>query len=120
MRVLLTRRAFVARMGAALGALALPGFARARVQSRRSIYKLLARGRTCQACYLHDRSKLFPTAKAAKGNRAHHGCNCAVIKGLIDMRGWRLLFVANGPTYVVDRRDDYVKSVLQQYPVNIL
>jgi hypothetical protein len=122
---MLTRRSFVARAGAAAGALWLPGLARARAQDTKFIFKLRQHGDTCKACMSYDARKLFPTRKAANGNRSHIGCNCLIVRGSIDKRGWGLLFVPQyarilGPPtrflYYVDRRDRVVRTVLKTYP----
>jgi hypothetical protein len=121
MRALLTRRAFLARAGAAIGALSVPAFARARTHGTSAIYKLSPWGVACRACQAHDKNKLFPTRKAALGNRAHNGCNCGPRKGSIDSRGYGLLFgslTRAQSIYTVDRRDSRVAAILAKYPVS--
>src|SRR5438093_5593031 len=117
MRGLLTRRSFLARSGAVFGALSLPALARARTQETAGIYKLARNGPTCVACGRQDTKKLFPTRKAANGNRAHIGCNCRIVEGTIDRRGYDLLFGPGAgnrkPVYSVDRRTRSVHAILE-------
>src|SRR4051794_8166751 len=81
MLALLTRRKFVVRMGAALGALSFPALGRARGQATQYVWKLRPAGHTtCRACVNHDAHKLFAYRKAANGNRAHVGCNCRIVR----------------------------------------
>ncbi|MGE5272901.1 MAG: hypothetical protein ACM3QU_03895 [Verrucomicrobiota bacterium] len=87
----LNRRRLLASGAAAAGALAIPTVARAKPKTQ-SIFKLVANGATCRACLSHDAASLFPTAKAANGNRAHVGCNCTVVQGSIDYGTFVALF----------------------------
>jgi hypothetical protein len=87
----LNRRRFVASGVAAAGALAIPTVARGKPKTQ-PVFKLVPNGATCHACMRHDIASLFPTAKAANGNRAHIGCNCTVVQGSIDHGTFVALF----------------------------
>jgi hypothetical protein len=48
---------------------------------------------SCNACKAHARNRIFPTKKAADGNRAHVGCNCGVVRrGTLPYAVWVALF----------------------------
>jgi hypothetical protein len=71
--------------------------------------------RGCKACHTHAANKLFATAKAADGNRAHTGCKCRVVKGgTLGADAWRDLFGGSKhpKTQVADRRKKRVKKIL--------
>lgn len=87
----LTRRRLLASGAAAAGALAVPAVARARPKTQ-PVFKLVPNDPTCQACRNHDAASLFPSAKAARGNRAHIGCNCNVVEGSMDYGAYVALF----------------------------
>ncbi len=121
MERLLTRRRFLAGGAAVASALAYP--ARLLAAPKRSdIYKLDtgcgAGSCACAACVGHAANGLFPSAKAAGGNRAHAGCNCVVTKGSIDYGTYVALFgnPAHPRAYRADRRWPWVKAVLTQHP----
>ena len=96
----LTRKNLLATGAGAVGALAVPVVARGAAPAKpapapakqQPVYKLVRNGHTCKACAKHDASSLFPTAKAANGNRAHVGCNCTVVTGLMDYGTFVALF----------------------------
>lgn len=85
------RRAFL-RL-AALGLVGvLSGSARAAEGRRRRkttkvVYRLSShRRRTCKACKGHAANRFYRTRKAANKDRAHVGCNCAIVTQTIDRR----------------------------------
>ena len=131
-----SRRNFLARAGAATGALGAAtlglsspaGGARRR---RKRVWRLSAvepfyncspaevtNGGDCtgcNACLAHAENKLFATAKAANEHRAHAGCRCGVKKGRrISRRKWRRLFgpPSDPKRLVVDKRDPRVQQIL--------
>jgi hypothetical protein len=77
---------------AALGGLAalLPGSAlaaegRRRKKTTKVVFRLSThRRRTCKACKAHAANRFYRTHKAAGKDRAHAGCNCAIVKQVID------------------------------------
>jgi hypothetical protein len=85
------RRAFL-RL-AALGLVALlPGSAlaaegRKRRKKTKLVYRLSThRRRTCKACKAHAANRFYRTRRAANKDRAHAGCNCAIVTQTIDRR----------------------------------
>jgi hypothetical protein len=114
----LTRKGLL-RVGAgAVGALAVPGISRgAAAAKQQPVYKLVPNGHTCKACSAHDKNSLFPTAKAANGNRAHIACNCKIVPGTIDYGTFVALF--GNPkkleSYRVDLRSARVRAVLKNH-----
>jgi hypothetical protein len=122
--VRLTRRKLIASGAAASVALALP--ARVLPASKTlPVFKLdpcespsdtdcIA----CQACHSHDANSLFPSSKAADGNRAHIGCNCAIHEGTLDRATYIALF--GNPdhlhSYRADLRDPQVQAILKKNP----
>jgi hypothetical protein len=122
--VRLTRRKLIASGAAASVALALP----ARVLPAAKtlpVFKLDpcespsdADCIACQACHSHDANSLFPTHKAADGNRAHTYCNCGIVEGTLD-RGTYIALFGNPDRltkYRVDLRDPAVKAILKAHP----
>jgi hypothetical protein len=84
------RRAFLGLLGAGLVAL-LPGSALGAGQRRRKKTKVVFRlsshrRRTCKACKAHGANRFYRTRKAADKDRAHPGCNCAIVTQTIDRR----------------------------------
>jgi hypothetical protein len=73
------------------------------------------------ACILHDTYSLFPSWKAANGNRAHNGCNCPIKKGKIETGTYVALF--GNPdhlrAYRVDTRRPWVAAILKQHPPSV-
>lgn len=136
----LTRRQLLRRGGvlaAGIAVLAAPSSAsaaegrhRKRKRKRKlAVYKLVTRDRhctkrqdrrrlcACSACYSHARYKLFPTRKAADGNRAHQYCNCRIKKaGKVKRSTYVALFGKPNDLdrYVVDRRKKRVKRILRR------
>lgn len=46
----------------------------------RTAYRLSTRGRvSCRACRAHAANRYYRTPQAAADDRAHRGCNCAVV-----------------------------------------
>ncbi len=94
----LTRKRLLTTGAGALGALAVPRVARGggppptANPKQQPVFKLVPNGHTCKACGKHDANSIFPTAKAANGNRAHIGCNCTVVKGTMDYGTFVALF----------------------------
>jgi hypothetical protein len=89
----LSRKTFLATGAGAVGALAVPTLARAAgTPKQQPVYKLKPNGHTCKACATHDANTIFPSAKAANGNRAHIGCNCTIVQGTIDFGTFVALF----------------------------
>ncbi len=104
----LSRKRFLAAGAGAVGALAVPTIARAGGPSaqakQQAVYKLVPNGHTCKACANHDSKSIFPSAKAANGNRAHVGCNCKVVEGTMDYGTFVALF--GNPTHLEGYRAD--------------
>jgi hypothetical protein len=113
----LTRSRFLVAGAGAAAALAVP--ARLLAASKTTdIFKLEPNGATCRSCGQHDLYSLFPSDKAANGNRAHPGCNCFVKKGKIDAATFVALFGKPDHlrAYRVDTRWPWVKAILSQHP----
>jgi hypothetical protein len=136
---LTSRRSFVTRAGAAVGAVAaafgLPSAALGAGhghRKRKRVYKLVPSGPkydcsasqernhncvACNACQSHAKNKLFANKKAAEKerHRAHPHCRCGVKRGRKLSRGtWRDLFrPESGKRFaVVDKRDPRVRRIL--------
>jgi hypothetical protein len=96
----LPRRQFVrivaAGVGAAFVRLVPADRAEARaipIQSTRIAYRLSARGGgVCNACRNHDMNRFHRTIRAADGNRAHKGCNCAIVPHRIPVATYNKYF----------------------------
>jgi hypothetical protein len=119
----LTRRSFLALGAGAAAAVAVP--ARLLAASKAAdIYKLepgkppVDKTPACHACVNHDTYSLFPSSKAADGNRAHIGCNCVVKKGQIDAGTYVALFgrADHLRAYRVDTRWPWVRAIIKQHP----
>jgi hypothetical protein len=71
-----------------LGAAALapsPAFARRR--KKKVVFRLSTHGRrTCKACKAHAANRFYRTQEAADADRAHVGCNCAIVTQRIKRR----------------------------------
>jgi hypothetical protein len=86
------RRDFL-RLGA-LGLVALlPGAAlaaeghRTRPKATKVVFRLSShKRRTCKACKAHAANRFYRTRKAANKDRAHAGCNCAIVDQTIDRK----------------------------------
>jgi hypothetical protein len=113
----LTRRRFLAVGGVAAAAVAVPARLLAAPKTT-DVYKLDPANPVCHSCVLHDTHSLFPTSKAANGNRAHIGCNCPIKKGKIDAGTFVALFgkPEHLRAYRVDTRWPWVKAILSQHP----
>jgi hypothetical protein len=65
----------------------------------------------------HDRWSLFPTRKAANGNRAHIGCNCCIVEGTIGLGTYLALF--GNPkrleSYRADLRSARTRAILKRH-----
>jgi hypothetical protein len=112
----LTRRGLLSSGAAAAGALAIPAVANAKPKEQ-SIFKLVPNGGTCKACLSHATASLFPTAKAAAGNRAHVGCNCTVVRGSIDYGTFVALFgdPRDVRSYRADLRSKRNQAILKNH-----
>jgi hypothetical protein len=127
MKERLTRGGFVARGAVVVGGVAVPGLARvgraAAAPGTRTVYGLDPDGNCagnddgfCKACANHAANSVFPTAKAADGNRAHIGCNCCVVEGKLEHGKYVALF--GNPrhelrSYRADLRSNRVKGILK-------
>jgi hypothetical protein len=125
---LLTRRRFVAWGVVALGALAAPARALGKKRPAThtvSVFRLDPRSErcghpdgACKTCRHYDKNFLFPTSKAANGNRAHKGCNCCIQAGSLDYGTYVALF--GNPKklkrYRADKRTARVNAVLKNHP----
>ena len=124
---LLTRRGLLGRGAAGLAAVAFPGLASARRAAPKTaaVFRLDPRSErcgggvgACAACVAHDANSVFPSIKAAKGNRAHNGCDCCVVAGTLEYGTYVALF--GNPDhlkrYRADRRDHRTQAVLKQHP----
>jgi hypothetical protein len=118
---LLTRRSFIAGGATVAGALAVPARLLAGPKTT-DVYKLdtgCGHGScACNACFYHDMYSLFPSWKAANGNRAHIGCNCLIKKGSLDYGTYVALFgnPAHLRSYRADTRWTWVQAILKQHP----
>ena len=116
----------MARGAAAVGVVAVPALSRAKRASAApktlAVYRLdphseQCGGNTgsCASCAQHDANSLFPTVKAADGNRAHPGCDCCVVAGTIEFGTYVALF--GNPkelrSYRADLRSPRVKAMLK-------
>ena len=109
----MTRRAFGKFVAMGIGAgVALTqrttGFARAQPNDRSMVkvysFYPMERGviTTCNACLSHAQHKRFATAAAAEENRAHPGCNCAILETSESVENVVKMFGGNGRS--VDRQ----------------
>ena len=132
-----SRRSFLARTGAAAGALAvtlgLPGAALGGGRRRKRVYRLAPEGAhyhcsssqqathscaACKACHKHARNKLYASREAAAKDRlrAHPGCRCGVKRGRkLPKDKWHDLFRPKHGKHheVVDKRDHRVQRILK-------
>ena len=107
----MTRRAFGKFVAMSIGAgvtftQRTNGFARSRPNDRSvKVYSFYPQERgvitTCNACLSHARYKRFATAAAAQENRAHHGCNCAILETSESAKNFVRMFGGTGKS--VDR-----------------
>ena len=110
----------------AVGALAVPALAKAKPKPKtHAVYRLDPRSErcghaagSCKTCVKYDRNFIFPSRKAAVGNRAHKGCNCCVQAGKLDYDTYVALF--GNPKklkrYRADKRTARVKALLKKHP----
>jgi hypothetical protein len=119
----LTRKRFVGRGLVVVGVLAAPARALAKRPKTQAVYRQnpkAGKGDACKACLKHAQNVIFPSRKAANGNRAHKGCNCAIQKGTLDYDTYVALFGV--PTrkklkrYRADRRKPAVRALLKKHP----
>jgi len=124
----LTRRRFVARGVVAVGALAAPALALGKKRPAAhtvSVYRLDPHSErcghadgSCKTCTNYDGNFLFPTSKAANGNRAHKGCNCCIQAGSLHYGTYVALF--GNPKklkrYRADKRAARVETLLKNHP----
>jgi hypothetical protein len=115
------------RAGSAVGALAVPGLARAKAKPKpklHTIYRLDPRSercghadKSCNTCEKYDRNFLFPTRKAANGNRAHKGCNCCIQAGTLHYATYFALFgnLKKLKRFRADKRTSRVKALLKKH-----
>lgn len=75
--------------GSALGAQGRAGW---RKKTKRVFRLSTHRRRTCKACKAHGANRFYRTRKAADKDRAHAGCNCAIVTQTIDRRLARRYF----------------------------
>jgi hypothetical protein len=78
------RRAFLVGLLASGLVALLPGSAlgaqrRKRKKTKRVFRLSTHRHRTCKACKAHAANRFYRTRKAADKDRAHAGCNCAIV-----------------------------------------
>jgi superfamily II helicase len=108
----MTRRAFGKFVAVSIGAgvaftQRTNGFARSRPNDRSAVkvYSFYPQEKgvitTCNACLSHARYKRFATAAAAEENRAHHGCNCAILETSESVKNFVRMFGGTGKS--VDR-----------------
>ena len=118
----------MARGAAAVGVVAVPALARAQRASAApktiAVYRLDpdsakcgGNNGSCKACIEHDANSLFPTDKAADGNRAHIGCDCCVVAGTLEYGTYVAIF--GNPkqlhSYRADLRSPRVKALLKNH-----
>ena len=125
---LLTRRRFVAGGAVSIAALAGPALALGKKRPAThtvSVYRLDPHSEgcghpdgSCKTCTEYDRNLLFPTSKAANGNRAHKGCNCCIQAGTLHYGTYVALF--GNPKklerYRADKRTARVEALLKNHP----
>jgi len=119
----LTRQGFIARGALAAGALAAPGLARAAKKPKTHlVYRLDPTcghsTSSCKTCTRYAAHFLFPTRKAANGNRAHKGCNCCIQGGKLDFGTYVAIF--GNPKklkrYRADKRKPAIHKLLKRHP----
>jgi hypothetical protein len=120
----ISRQRFVAGAGVGLAGLALPSVGHAAIPTERAVYRLSPDGGICDgpgsacacaACYAHAEAMIFPSMKAADGNRAHAHCNCGIEEaGTLPFWKWIALFGTphHISLYSADRRDRRVAAIL--------
>jgi hypothetical protein len=119
----LTRQGFVARGALAAGTLVVPGLARAAKRPKtHPVYRLdptCGHSTTsCKTCTSYAKKFLFPTRKAANGNRPHKGCNCCIQGGKL-VYGTYVAIFGNPKKlkrYRADRQKPAIKKLLKRHP----
>jgi hypothetical protein len=117
----LTRRTLITRGAAAGAVLVLPSGALSASKTL-AVFRLETGcgdgACACHACKLHDANSVFPSRKAADGNRAHIGCNCPIHEGTLARGAYIALF--GDPdhlhSYRADLRDPQVQAILKKNP----
>lgn len=80
------RRAFLHFLVLGFAAL-LPGPALAARRKKKVVFRLSSHGRRCcGACKAHAANRFYRTEAAADADRAHAGCNCAIVSQRIKRR----------------------------------
>lgn len=108
----MTRRAFGRFVAAGVGAgISLTRFSAGSARSRRAdktslkIYAFYPKEdgvmTDCKACQNHAKYKRFATLEAARGNRAHPGCRCAIL--MVPASKENYLKIFGGTIETVDR-----------------
>jgi hypothetical protein len=103
------RRAFLRLVALGLVAV-LPGSAlaaegRRRRKKTKVVFRLSThRRRCCKACKGHGANRFYRTPRAANKDRAHVGCNCAIVKQVIDRKLAKHYF--KGRSKVFDLRSE--------------
>jgi hypothetical protein len=103
----MTRRAFGKFVAMSIGAgvaftQRTNGFTRQRPNDRSAVkiysFYPMERGviTTCNACLSHAQHKRFATAAAAEENRAHPGCNCAILETSESVENFVRMFGGTG------------------------
>jgi hypothetical protein len=89
-QVAIGRRTFLGLLASGLVAIATePALATARHgrKATKVVFRLSTHGRrTCRACKGHAANRFYRTRRAADRDRAHVGCNCAIVTQTIDRR----------------------------------
>lgn len=83
------RRQFLLQLAAAGVVALLPGRVlaapRRRKKRTKKVFRLSThKRRTCKACKAHAANRFYRSHRAADKDRAHPGCNCAIVKQVID------------------------------------
>lgn len=87
------RRRFLGLLVVGIAALLLPGGASAARRKKKVVFRLSTHGRrTCGACKGHAANRFYRTMEAADGDRAHLGCNCAIVTQRIKRRLFKRFF----------------------------
>lgn len=78
----------------------VPGLASAEAATKkrtRTVYRLATLGQTaCNACKAHDANRYYRTSNAANLDRAHRGCNCAIVTQQLPINRWNKFFKQGG------------------------
>jgi hypothetical protein len=84
----------------------LPSSPAAAATRMRTVYRLSPLGQpACHACRAHGANRYYTKAKAANRDRAHRGCNCAIVAQQVPEALWEQYFRPDGvPRRVFDLR----------------